>query len=385
MKGERFSLKLYEYEAKMILAQYGIPTAKGELAKTPEDAEKIVEKLKSPVVVKAQVLVAGRGKAGGILFAQNPSDAQSTAKKILSMQIKGIPVKSVWIEEKIQVKKELYFGLTTDRFNQTYVTIASSMGGMDLEEIASKAPEKIIKTPVGPELGFRPFQAKDIAHKMGYSGSQLVELSRTLEKLYMVGMDYDAELIEMNPLVETIDGRFMAADARIIIDDNALFRHPEYQKKMLAGESELSAAEVEAMKNDLAYVKLEGNIGVIGNGAGLVMATLDTIQYYGGKPANFLDVGGGAPSDRIALALKIVLSDPNVRVLFINIMGGITRCDEVARGILEARQKVGIKKPIVIRLVGTNEEEGRRILTEAEIPVLESMEEASQKAVQICN
>jgi succinyl-CoA synthetase beta subunit len=218
---------------------------------------------------------------------------------------------------------------------------------------------------------------------MGYSGNQISELGRIFEKLYNVGMDYDAELIEMNPLVETVDGKFMAVDARIIIDDNSLFRHQEYKKRLLEGESELTPQELEAMKNDLAYVKLDGNIGVIGNGAGLVMATLDTIQYYGGKPANFLDVGGGAPSEKTALSLKIVLSDPKVKALFINILGGITRCDEVARGILEAKEKVGVTKPMVIRLVGTNEEEGKRILTEAGIYVLESMEEAAQRVVEI--
>jgi succinyl-CoA synthetase beta subunit len=196
-------------------------------------------------------------------------------------------------------------------------------------------------------------------------------------------MDYDAELIEMNPIVETTDGKFVAADARMIIDDNALFRHPEYKKRLLEGEGELTQQEIEAMKNDLAYVKLDGDIGVIGNGAGLVMATLDTIQYFKGKPANFLDVGGGAPAEKIAVALKIVLSDPKVKALFINILGGITRCDEVARGILEARAKIGIAKPMVIRLVGTNEEEGKKILTEAGIHVLESMEEAAKQAVEI--
>jgi succinyl-CoA synthetase beta subunit len=254
---------------------------------------------------------------------------------------------------------------------------------MEIEEIAAKTPEKVIKLLINPEYGFRSFHARQMATKVGYAGKQISELGRVLERLYRVGMDYDAELIEMNPLVETVDGKFVAADARIIMDDNALFRHQEFKKRLLEGESELSPQELEAMKNDLAYVKLDGNIGVIGNGAGLVMATLDTIQYYGGKPANFLDVGGGAPSEKTALALEIVLSDPNVKALFINILGGITRCDEVARGILEAKEKVGVTKPMVIRLVGTNEEEGKRILTNAGIHVLESMEEAAQRAVEI--
>jgi succinyl-CoA synthetase beta subunit len=254
---------------------------------------------------------------------------------------------------------------------------------MDIEEVASKSPEKVMVTPIDSEFGFHPFQARQIAKRMGYSGAKLLELGKILEKLYLTGMDYDTELIEMNPLVEVSDGRFLAADARMIIDDNALFRHQEYKKRFLEGESELSPQELEAVKNDLAYVKLDGNIGVIGNGAGLVMATLDTIQYYGGKPANFLDVGGGAPAEKTALALKIVLSDSKVKVLFINILGGITRCDEVARGILEAKEKVGVTKPMVIRLVGTNEEEGKRILTWAGIHVLESMEEAAQRTVEI--
>jgi succinyl-CoA synthetase beta subunit len=377
------ALKLFEYEAKTILAKYGIPTPQGGLATSASQAKEVASKLKPPVVIKAQVLVAGRGKAGGILFASSAEEAETAANKLLNMQIKDIPVKSIWIEEKIQIKRELYFGITTDRFNQSYVAIASAAGGMEIEEIAAKTPEKVIKLLINPEYGFRSFHARQMATKMGYAGNQISELGKVLERLYCIGMDYDAELIEMNPLVETVDGKFAAADARIILDDNALFRHQEYKKRLLEGESELSPQELEAMKNDLAYVKLDGNIGVIGNGAGLVMATLDTIQYYGGKPANFLDVGGGAPSEKTALALKIVLSDPNVRALFINILGGITRCDEVARGILEAKEKVGVTKPMVIRLVGTNEEEGKRILTNAGIHVLESMEEAAQRAVEI--
>jgi succinyl-CoA synthetase beta subunit len=376
-------LKLFEYEAKNILSKHGIPVPQGGLASDPRQAREVAARLKMPVAVKAQVLVAGRGKAGGILFANSVEETEKTAEKLLDMQIKGIPVKSVWVEEKIQVKRELYFGLTTDRFRQRYVAIASGVGGMDIEEVASKTPEKVIATPINPEFGFHPFQARQIARRMEYSGTQISELGRILEKLYLVGMDYDIELIEMNPLVEATDGKFLAVDARMIIDDNALFRHQEYKKRLLEGESELSPQELEAVKNDLAYVKLDGNIGVIGNGAGLVMATLDTIQYYGGKPANFLDVGGGAPSEKTALALRIVLSDPKVKVLFINILGGITRCDEVANGILQAKEKARVTTPMVIRLVGTNEEEGKRILMEAGIHVLESMEEAAQRTVEI--
>ncbi len=378
-------MKLFEYEAKTMLAKYGIPTPQGGLATSTTQASEVAAKLKPPFAVKAQVLVAGRGKAGGILFANSVEEAAKAASKLLNMQIKGIPVRSIWVEEKIQIKRELYFGITTDRSRQSYVAVASAVGGMEIEEIAKKTPDKVIKVPVNPELGLRSFQTREIARKIGYAGNQISELARILENLYKVGMDNDAELIEMNPLVETNDGEFMAVDARIIIDDNALFRHQELKKRLLEGESELTPQELEAMKNDLAYVKLDGNVGVIGNGAGLVMATLDTIQYYGGKPANFLDIGGGAPSEKIALSLKIVLSDPKVKALFINILGGITRCDEVAKGILEAKEKVGVTKPMVIRLVGTNEEEGKKILTEAGIHVLESMDEAAQRVVEITN
>lgn len=376
-------MKLYEYEAKKILAKYGVETPPGGLATSAGQAREIAGKLRLPVVVKAQVLVAGRGKAGGILFAQSIEETESAAERLLSMKIKDIPVRSVWIEEKIQVKKELYFGMTTDRFSRCYVTMASSVGGVDIEEVASKTPEKVVKVAINPQLGLRSFQTREIARKIGYEGNQISELGRIFERLYIAGMDIDAELIEMNPLVETVANKFVAADSRIIVDDNALFRHQEYKKRLVEGESDLSPQELEAMNNDLAYVRLDGNIGVIGNGAGLVMATLDTVQYYGGKPANFLDVGGGAPSEKTALALKIVLSDRRVKTLFINILGGITRCDEVAKGILEAKEKVGVSMPMVIRLVGTNEEEGKRMLTEAGIPVLESMEEAARRVVEI--
>jgi succinyl-CoA synthetase beta subunit len=376
-----FKMKLLEYEAKRILAKYGVPTPKGELATNITQAREIALKLNPPLAVKAQVPVAGRGKAGGILFADSTADVEKAVEKLLGMQIRGIPVRSVWIEEKIKAKKELYFGMTVDRFIKSYVAIASSEGGMEIEEVAAKTPEKVIRFPINPQWGFRPHHARQIAKRMGYSGSQLSILGNIFYSLYRAGMDYDAELIEMNPLVETPDGNFVAVDTRMIIDDNALFRYPEFKERILEGE--LSPQEIEAAKNDLAYVKLDGDIGVIGNGAGLVMATLDAIQLYGGKPANFLDVGGGAPSEKIAAALKIVLSDPNVKALFINILGGITRCDEVAKGVLAAKAKLGIEKPLVIRLVGTNEEEGKRILTEAGIHVLESMEEAAQHVVEI--
>jgi succinyl-CoA synthetase beta subunit len=376
-------LKLYEYEAKTILREYGVPTPRGQLAASISQAREAASKLKPPFAVKAQVLVAGRGKARGILFASSVDEAEKAAEKLLKSQIKGIPVKKVLVEEKISTKKELYFSITIDRPKRNYVAVASETGGVDIEEIAAKAPQAILRTSINQRVGFRSFDAEQIATKMGYSGDRREKLAEILEKVYRAGMDYDAELIEINPLAETVDGEFTALDARLIMDDNALFRHPEYEKRLFEEEREHTPQEIEAMLNGLAYVKLDGNVGVVGNGAGLVMATLDLIQYYGGKPADFLDLGGGAPMERIMTALKIVLSDPNVKALFINILGGLTRCDEVARGIIEAKSAFKFAQPIVIRLVGTNEEEGKRILAEAGIQVLDSMEEAAERVVEI--
>jgi succinyl-CoA synthetase beta subunit len=377
------SLKLYEYEAKNMLARYGIPFPKGELITSASRAMEAVAKLKPPFVVKSQVLVAGRGKAGGILFAGSVAEAEKAAEKLLKTEIKGASVKKVLIEEKLSVKKELYFGVTIDRFERCYVAVASPTGGIDIEETAAKTPQTISKILIDPLHGLTSSNARQIARNIGYRGIQLEELARIFEKLYQAGIDYDAELIEINPLAETDEGKFVALDARVIMDDNALFRHPEYKAKLFEEERDRTPQEAEALRNDLAYVKLEGDIGVIGNGAGLVMATLDMIQYYGGKPADFLDVGGGASAERIALALNLVLSDPQVKALLINILGGITRCDDVARGIIEATTKAAITKPIVVRLVGTNEKEGKRILAEAKMPVLDSMEEAASQVVKI--
>jgi len=324
-------MKIFEYQAKKILSAYGVQVPQGGLASSPEEALKTAMKISSPYVIKAQVLVAGRGKAGGILFAESPSEVEEKTAKLLRSEIKGIKVKSVWIEEKIPIKRELYFGVTVDRARRTYVAIASSAGGMEIEEVATTTPEKVTKFPVDPLAGFRLYHARQIAKRLGYKGAQMLKLAAIFHGLYKAAVDYDAELMEMNPLVETTEGEFVAADARLIIDDNALYRHPEYKEKMVEGESEFTHEEIEAKEAGLAYVKMDGNIGIIGNGAGLVMATLDVIQLYGGKPANFLDVGGGASSERVAKALKIVLSNPNVEVVFINILGGITRCDEVEK------------------------------------------------------
>lgn len=377
-------MKLFEHEAKKIFSKYKIPIPNGGLANSPAQARETTTRIKAPVAVKAQVLVVGRGRAGGILFANSPREAELSSRKLLGAEIKGLRVQSVLVEEKLPIRKELYFGITLDRSSCSYVAIASSEGGVEIEETASTAPEKIIKVFVDPLYGFRPYHARQIAKKLGYMGNQMRELAAIFLKLYRVAMEYDVELCEMNPLIETTGGKFVAADARLIIDDNALYRHPDFKRRLIEkGGAELTPQELEARKSGLAYVKLDGNIGVIGNGAGLVMATLDAIQLYGGSPANFLDVGGGASSDKMAAALNLVFSDPQVEVVFINILGGITRCDEVAKGILEVKGRIGFAKPMVIRLVGTNEEEGRRVLTEAGIHVLDSMEEAAERAVGI--
>ncbi len=376
-------MKLYEYEAKTILKAYNIPIPRGELATNSVEAQEIAAKLKPPFVVKSQVLVAGRGKAGGILFAQNIQQVKEASEQLFAMQIKGTAIKKVLIEERIPVTKELYFSITVNRFERKYVVLASTLGGMEIEEAVSKTPHSIIKTLIQPQTGFNILDAQKIVAKLGYLNRQQLELAQILLSLYHAGMDCDVELVETNPLVETTDGRFFVVDARLTVDDNSLFRHPEFERLRVNEIRDNTIEEVEAEKNELAYVKLNGNIGVIGNGAGLVMATVDLIQYYGGVPADFLDLGGGAPIERIVKALEIVVSDVNVKAVLINILGGITHCDDVARAITQAKQNFVISKPFVVRLVGTNEMEGRRILAASGIAVLDSMEEAVEHVVDI--
>ncbi len=372
-------LDLQEYVAKQEFIRRGIPVPKSILVSDSNQVKQIAGELKPPYMVKAQILTGGRGKAGGIIPAASAIEAEKETAKLLGASIKGLLVKQVLIEEKLSVKKELYLGITVDRFNQRYVVLASRMGGIDIEEVSEKTPDAIIRTLVDSQLGLRSFHALLIAKQLGYSGNQLVELSAVVQRLYRVFTENDAELVEINPLVESEKGTFVAADARMVIDDNAMFRHPEYQKETT---QVLSLQETLALKNNLAYVKLDGDIGVVGNGAGLVMATLDLLALFGGKPANFLDLGGGANNEAVKAALKIVLTDPSTKSILINVLGGITRCDEVARGIIEALEDAKIKKPMAVRLVGTNQKEGQRILTEAGIKVLDSMEKAAKQAVE---
>jgi succinyl-CoA synthetase beta subunit len=376
-------LKLLEYEAKRVFAEYGIPIPQSSIASTTEEAETIAKNIGGSVVIKAQLPIGGRGKAGGIKFAENPEKASLIAKDILNSKFKGLKVNKVLVEKKIDILEELYLGITVDRTKRSYVFLVSSEGGVDIEEIAEKNPEKIIRHPIDPLYGFREYHSRLLAKRLGFSGREMTALSRIIMRLYSIAVGSDAELTEINPLALTPEG-FVAVDARLNIDDNALFRHPKLVEDRESREGlELSSKEIRAREKGLAYVELEGNIGVIGNGAGLTMATLDTIALYGGKPANFLDLGGGATTERIEAGVLLVLSDEKVDSLFVNILGGITRCDYIARGIIQARRRLSSIKPIVVRMMGTNEEEGRRLLKQDGIDTYETMEEAAKEAVRL--
>ena len=378
-------MKLFEYEAKDMARKYGVPVPNGFVASTEQESKDCFVKLNQPSMIKAQVLVAGRGKAGGIKPVSTPDEALEVARSILSMTVKGEKVAKILVEQKLASKRERYVSIVVDRASRCYTLLCSTEGGVEIEQVAQQHPERIIRRKIDPLIGLQEFESRWVAKHMDYSGKQMNQLSQIINKLFKILIDYDAELVESNPLIETETGDLVAADLRILIDDNALFRHPEFVQRMKTFEPDMTQLEIKARENGLAYVELGGTVGIIGNGAGLVMATLDMISDYNGKPANFCDVGGGADEDRIAAAIEIVLANPRVKVLLINIMGGITRCDDVARAILEIQKKIGISKPMVIRLVGTNEEEGNKILAAANIPSLNSMEEAAAKAVELAS
>ncbi len=372
-------MDLYEHEAKQIFQKNRIPTPKGTLITNASQTIQATRQLESPFMVKAQVLSGGRGKAGGIFTAQSIQEAQDAATKLFSMQIKSLPVTQVLVEEKVALNREIYVGVTIDRLNRCYVLLASRVGGVNIEETAAKKPKAIINEQVDVLAGFGKADAIEIAKKLGYFGSLQVELTEIIQKLYQICLDNDAELVEINPLAETPRG-FVALDARMVIDDNALFRHPEFAQRKA---EQLSKNEELAAEQHFSYVELDGDIGVVGNGAGLVMATIDLLNVFGGKPADFLDLGGGATVESIASALQIVLTNPKVVVVLVNVLGGITHCDDVARGIVAAFQLGKAKKPVVVRLVGTNQAEGKLILEDAGFSVLNSMEQAAEKAVKL--
>lgn len=373
-------MKLYEYEAKEIARRYNIPVPRGKPVSTPEEAQQVASELGGQVVIKAQVLVGGRGLAGGVKFASTPGEAREVTAKLLSTEIRGLKVSTVLVEEKICISRELYLSLVIDRAARKPVFLISEMGGVEIEELARKYPDKIKKIYIDPEVGYSSYMSRIAVDVLNLPWSSIGELDSIMKSMYKIMIDYDAELVEFNPLVYTCDGKLIAVDAKITIDDNSLFKHPELQA--LYGR-EYSEYERKAKELGFSYVELDGDIGVISNGAGLTMATMDSILYYGGKPANFLDIGGGASRDRVKEAVKLMLLHPRPRVLLVNIFGGITRCDEVAMGIIEALRETGSTKPIVVRMLGTNEEEGRRILIENDIEVYVEMDDAVKKAVEL--
>lgn len=352
-------MKLQEYMAKDLLRRAGVPVPPGEVAATPEQAEEIARRL-GPVAIKAQVLVGGRGKAGGIKLANTPEEAREAASQILGMDLKGLIVEKVLVERQVKIAKEYYAGITLDRAQHSFTLMLSSMGGIEIEEVAASNPEAIIRTRIDPAFGLQPFQIVDAMFEAGFDAGAMRGLQQIIAGLYQVMEGTDGMLAEINPLAVTEDGEAIAADAKMDLDDNALFRHPELAA--LQGESEAGEAERYAAEQGMAYVPLDGNIGVIGNGAGLVMMTLDVIKSAGGDPANFLDIGGGAQGERVRRAMEIVLMDPKVEGIVINTFGGITRVDEVARGLLDAAKSMDIQVPVAIRLAGTREAEGRQVL-----------------------
>lgn len=365
-------MKFYENNAKKIFKKEGIQILDGEVAHSPEEAMAITTEFGVPVAVKSQVLTGGRGKAGGIKFADTPGEAYQEADELLGSKIKGETVNHLLIEKKAEIQKEFFLSITIDRANKLPIIMASAEGGMEIEELAKTQPEKIIRYHVDPLREFFPFEAREIARKMGVASNLIQGIGGMIWKLYNVFDKYDAHTAEINPLVLTPEG-LIAADAKLEIEDDALFRHKDIME------------DFNFQKKEFAFVKLEGDIAVIGNGAGLTLTGMDMIKLYGGKPATFLDIGGGSSEETIKKALNLVLSYPPVKVVFLNVLGGITRADDVARGVIDSLESHPKKANFLIRLTGTNEEEGQKILEEAGIPYEISMEKAAQKAVEICN
>jgi len=372
-------MNLHEYQSKQIFLRYGIPIPRGKAADNANEVQKIAEELGGRVVVKAQVLVGGRGKAGGIRLAKSPAEARELAAQILGMQIKGLLVRRVLVDEAVSIDKEIYLGITNDRTACKPTMIASAEGGVDIEEVARRTPEKIHKVQINALLGLHEYQSRNIALGIDLPREYWQGFNDIARKIWTVYRESDASLVEINPLVITKDRSLIALDGKMIIDDNALFRQTEIAEMR---DLDVEApAEIEAGRYGLSYIKLDGEIGCMVNGAGLAMATMDIIKLCGGNPANFLDVGGGASSEKVAAAFRLVLSDRNVKAILINIFGGITRGDEVARGILSAIEQTRPEVPIVIRLVGTNAEEGMQILSAAKLITAETLYEAAQKVV----
>jgi succinyl-CoA synthetase beta subunit len=372
-------MKLQEYQSKQIFSKYGVPIPSGRVATNSAEAKRIAEELGGRVVIKSQVLVGGRGKAGGIRLAKSPEEAEELATQILGMDIKGLPVRKVLVDEAANIETEIYLGITNDRSARKPVLIGSSAGGIEIEQIARESPGKIIKVHIDPLLGLRDYQARDLAVGIDLPRDHWRMFNQIAKGLWQAYLDSDATLAEINPLVITSGNRLLAVDGKMVLDDNALFRQSQLEEmRDLDVEVE---AETEARKYSLTYIKLDGQIGCMVNGAGLAMATMDIIKLFGGEPANFLDIGGGASSEKVAAALRIILSDPNVKAVLFNVFGGITRGDEVAKGIIVALGEVNTKVPMVARIVGTNAEEGRHILAEANMITATTLVEAAELAI----
>jgi len=374
-------MKIHEYQAKQIFADYEIPVSDEILCHSVKDVEKAAEKLGLPVVVKAQVLAGGRGKAGGVKLAKTKEELVNAANQILGMDIKGYTVEKVLTAKAISFTDEFYVGLTIDRNTKSVVFMASSEGGVEIEEVAKDNPDAIHKFVIDAEIGLMPFQARQIAFKL-FDDIKLVRQGADLfEKLYRLFIDTDASLAEINPLVLTAEGNLMALDGKMNFDDNALFRQPEVLEMREPTEDEKT--EIEAKEKGLSFIKLDGNIGCMVNGAGLAMATMDIIKIYGGEPANFLDIGGSSNPQKVIDAMNLLLADKNVKAVMINIFGGITRCDDVAKGIISALEQMDVKIPIVVRLSGTNAAEGLEILKKTNLVTVASMGEAAEKAIEM--
>jgi succinyl-CoA synthetase beta subunit len=377
-------LDLFEYQGKQLFARHGIPVPSGEVADTPEAARAAAERIGGTVVVKAQVQIGGRGKAGGIQLAKTPQEAEAHARNILGMDIRGHIVHSVWIEAASEIAKEYYASVTFDRSEKKPLVMLSAAGGMDIEEVAATQPEKLATVHIDPLTGFQAHHARWLVYHAGIDEGAQAGVVKILQQLYRAFTDVDTMLVEINPLIWTKAGDVVALDAKVTIDNNALYRHPdllELQQSVTEDPQERLAHE-----KGVTYVKLDGDVGILGNGAGLVMSTLDVVALAGGRPANFLDAGGGSKADEVVAALEVLLSDPKVKVLLINIFGGITRCDEVAKGLLTAIDRLGASLPIVVRLDGTNEEEGRTLIAEQAPPnvvVEATMLSAAQRAVEL--
>ena len=384
-------MKIHEYQAKAILTRYGVTTPRGEVAYTKEEAREAAQRLKSHVVVvKAQIHAGGRGKGGGVKLARSADEAEDIAGHILGMTLvtpqtgpAGRVVKRVLIEEGLDIKRELYLGLLVDRASGLPVFMASAAGGMEIEEVAKENPEAILREPIQPVVGLQPYQARKIAFGLGLAGEVATHATPFFQALYRAFIDTDASLLEINPCVLTGDGKLVALDAKMTFDDNALFRHPNLRE--LRDLDEEDPLEVEASKYGLNYIKLDGSVACMVNGAGLAMATMDIIKYAGGSPANFLDVGGGASSEQVKNAFRILMSDPSVRAVFINIFGGILRCDVLATGVVAAAKDLQLKVPVVVRMEGTNVELGQKILRESGLnfTIANGMKDGADKVVAL--